>query len=292
MKEALLLNAVDPRIGGVLISGEKGTAKSTSVRALADVLPRKNDEDTMMLVDLPLGSTEDRVAGTLDTEHAVKTGEIKFEPGILSKADGNVLYVDEINLLDDRIVDLLLGASASGMNRVERDGISYSHPSRFVLVGTMNPEEGDLRPQFAERFGMCVNVESETDEKRRMEIVTRRMRFEKDPDSFRSEFEEEQEKLRKRIVDARGILTDNALGEDILRSAVKIVSHLGIEGCRADIALVRAAYAYAAFRGKRVPVPEDVLYVSRLVVPHRLKIDPFGEEKDPMVDLEAWFAEI
>ena len=246
----------------------------------------------MRLVDLPLGSTEDRVAGTLDTEHAVKTGEVKFEPGILSKADGNVLYVDEINLLDDRIVDLLLGASASGINRVERDGISYSHPSRFVLVGTMNPEEGELRPQFAERFGMCVNVESESDEKKRMEIVTRRMRFEKNPESFRTEFDGEQKRLRKRIEDARNVLARTDLGEDILRSAVKIVSHLEIKDCRADVALVRAAYAYAAFHGRKTPVPKDVLRVSYLVIPHRLKTDPFGEEKNPMEELEAWFAEI
>lgn len=290
MREALILNAVDPRVGGVLIRGGKGTAKTTAARALADLLPEKGDGKRM--VELPLGSSEDRVAGMLDAEHAIKTGEIRFEPGILAKADGNVLYVDEINLLEDRIVDLLLEASASGVNRVERDGISHAHPSRFTLIGTMNPDEGELRPQFLERFGMCVNVVQETDEGKRMEIVTRRMDFERDPVTFRSGFDSEQAALRKRIADARKLLSGTSPNPGVVRSAARIVSHLGVESCRADVAIVRAAHARAAFCGMGIPAREDVLRATRLVMPHRIETEPFDEDRGPMEGFEEWFGTV
>lgn len=175
MKTALILNVVNPRLGGVLIRGEKGTAKSTAVRALAEVLP-----DTRV-VDLPVSATEDRVAGTLDIEYALQHGEKRFEPGILAQADQNILYVDEVNLLDDHIVDILLDSAAMGVNTVEREGISYSHPARFTLVGTMNPEEGDLRPQLLDRFGLVVEVAGEEDVNNRVEVIRRRLDFEADP---------------------------------------------------------------------------------------------------------------
>ncbi|MDO5852561.1 MAG: AAA family ATPase, partial [Thermoplasmata archaeon] len=209
MKRALLLNIVDPGIGGVLIKGEKGTAKSTTVRSLAQILPPRasvagcpfncdpsrtdrlcpycaeklakgpleTTEEPMRVVELPLSATEDRVSGTLDIEHVLKTGERKFEPGVLAQANGNLLYVDEVNLLDDHIVDLLLDSAAMGVNYVEREGVSFSHPSRFVLVGTMNPEEGELRPQLLDRFGLSVDVKGDRDTAKRMEVVRRRMAF-------------------------------------------------------------------------------------------------------------------
>ncbi len=227
MKEALLLNVVNPSIGGVLIRGEKGTAKSTAVRALADLLPQRTvvagcpcgctwgDWDracpicqerreggeglkeavvAMRVIELPLSSTEDRVAGTLDMEHALRTGKKKFEPGVLAKANGNILYVDEVNLLDAHLVDLLLDAAAMGTNFVEREGVSFSHPARFTLVGTMNPEEGDLRPQLLDRFGLLVDVKAEQEVKQRMEVIRRRIAFERDPQEFCEEHKGEQDR--------------------------------------------------------------------------------------------------
>ncbi len=217
MKNALILNVINPAIGGVLIRGEKGTAKSTAVRALADLLPERvaskcpfhcdisrkenvcpycleefeagrtpeTEDVKMRVVELPLSATEDRVAGTLDLEYAIKTGKKKFEPGVLAKANGNILYVDEVNLLDDHIVDLLLDSAAMGRNYIEREGVSFTHPSKFILVGTMNPEEGDLRPQLLDRFGMAVDVKSEKEVESRMEVIKRRLEFEKDPDAFK-----------------------------------------------------------------------------------------------------------
>lgn len=184
MKLALLLNAVDPRVGGVLIQGDKGTAKSTAVRGLAKVLPMHRDGTPMKVVDLPLHCTEDRLVGTLDIERILQEGKQKFSPGILFEAHENILYVDEVNLLEDYLVDTLLDVAAMGVNRVEREGISHSHPSRFILVGTMNPEEGAIRPQLLDRFGLSVTVKAETDVALRMEVLRRRLAFEDTPQAF------------------------------------------------------------------------------------------------------------
>ncbi|MBR2394636.1 MAG: AAA family ATPase, partial [Candidatus Methanomethylophilaceae archaeon] len=291
MKEALILNTINPLIGGVLIRGEKGTAKSTAVRALASLLPERhvvggcacgcpwNDASSrcpecreredpqesivpMRVVELPLSSTEDRVAGTLDIEHAISTGKKKFEPGVLAKANGNILYVDEINLLDDHIVDLLLDAAAMGVNFIEREGISYSHPSKFILVGTMNPEEGDLRPQLLDRFGLMVDVEAERDEERRMQIIERRMEFERDPEDFSSRYEEQQAELRGRIQEARELVGEIVPGKDVVRAAVRIPLHLDVDGHRADLTLIKSAVAYAAMQGRTEVLPTDVAHVA------------------------------
>ncbi len=321
MKEALMLNTVNPLIGGVLIRGEKGTAKSTAVRALADVLPErevvagcpcgctKGDEGglcpdclermesgeelsyssvPMRLVDLPLNSTEDRVAGTLDIEHAITTGKKKFEPGILAKANGNILYVDEVNLLDDRIVDLLLDAAAMGVNYIEREGISYSHPSKFILVGTMNPEEGDLRPQLLDRFGLVVDVIAEHDEERRAEIVRRRMEFERDPEGFCEDYADDQASVRKRIVEARSIVNSIEPEDSVIKTAVRIPLHLQVDGHRADLTLIKAAIALAALDGRDEVTSEDVVRVSKLVMPHRMRRNPFQDSSLDLEELDTW----
>ena len=317
MKEALILNTINPLIGGVLIRGEKGTAKSTAVRALASLLPERhvvggcacgcpwNDASSrcpecreredpqesivpMRVVELPLSSTEDRVAGTLDIEHAINTGKKKFEPGVLAKANGNILYVDEINLLDDHIVDLLLDAAAMGVNFIEREGISYSHPSKFILVGTMNPEEGDLRPQLLDRFGLMVDVEAERDEERRMQIIERRMEFERDPEDFSSRYEEQQAELRDRIQEARELVGEIVPGKDVVRAAVRIPLHLDVDGHRADLTLIKSAVAYAAMQGRTEVLPTDVAHVAPLVMAHRMRRNPFQDSRLDAKELESW----
>ena len=317
MKEALILNTINPLIGGVLIRGEKGTAKSTAVRALASLLPERhvvggcacgcpwNDASSrcpecreredpqesivpMRVVELPLSSTEDRVAGTLDIEHAISTGKKKFEPGVLAKANGNILYVDEINLLDDHIVDLLLDAAAMGINFIERESISYSHPSKFILVGTMNPEEGDLRPQLLDRFGLMVDVEAERDEERRMQIIERRMEFERDPEDFSSRYEEQQAELRGRIQEARELVGDIVPGKDVVRAAVRIPLHLDVDGHRADLTLIKSAVAYAAMQGRTEVLPTDVAHVAPLVMAHRMRRNPFQDSRLDAKELESW----
>lgn len=317
MKEALILNTINPLIGGVLIRGEKGTAKSTAVRALASLLPERhvvggcacgcpwNDASSrcpecreredpqesivpMRVVELPLSSTEDRVAGTLDIEHAINTGKKKFEPGVLAKANGNILYVDEINLLDDHIVDLLLDAAAMGINFIEREGISYSHPSKFILVGTMNPEEGDLRPQLLDRFGLMVDVEAERDEERRMQIIERRMEFERDPEDFSSRYEEQQAELRDRIQEARELVGEIVPGKDVVRAAVRIPLHLDVDGHRADLTLIKSAVAYAAMQGRTEVLPTDVAHVAPLVMAHRMRRNPFQDSRLDAKELESW----
>lgn len=324
MKEALLLNVINPSIGGVLIRGEKGTAKSTAVRALADLLPerkvvagcpcgckwgdwdracpicierREGGEELkemavpMKVVELPLSSTEDRVAGTLDIEHALKTGKKKFEPGVLAKANGNILYVDEVNLLDDHLVDLLLDAAAMGTNFVEREGVSFAHPARFTLVGTMNPEEGDLRPQLLDRFGLLVDVKAEQDAPNRMEVIRRRISFERDPEGFCEEHREAQEDLRSEILAAQRRLADLAVSDEVLETAVEISLHLGVDGHRADLTLVKAALASAALWGKERVGREDVIKVSPLVLPHRMRRGPFQDSKLDMKELGDWLQE-
>jgi len=271
MKMALILNVINPSLGGVLIRGEKGTAKSTAVRAVAQLLPEREQiegcifgcakEDVsnycnqcrskaakgeelketvrkMRVVDLPVSATEDRVVGTLDIEHAIKKGEKKFEPGILAEANRNILYVDEINLLDDHVVDVLLDSAAMGVNTIEREGISYSHPSKFILVGTMNPEEGDLRPQLLDRFGMVVDVIGEKDTKNRVEVIKRRLEYEKDKEGFILSCEEGQQGLRERILKAQSNLPKVTVGEEIYEIAARISISMDVDGHRAERKLI------------------------------------------------------
>lgn len=321
MKEVLLLNVVNPSIGGVLIRGEKGTAKSTAVRALAELLPPRlvvsecpfhcswgpkeklcsscqeridggetlsSEAIPMRVVELPLCTTEDRLAGTLDISHAITTGTKKFEPGILAEANGNILYVDEVNLLDDHLVDLLLDAAAMGMNFVEREGVSYSHPANFILVGTMNPEEGDLRPQLLDRFGLVADVHGERDPLKRIEVVRRRIEFETEPDAFQDGFREEQENLRKRIVDARRTITTARIAPEVLEAAVEISLHLGVDGHRADLTLVKGAMAHAALDGRSIATTKDVLKVAKMALPHRMRRQPFEESNLDIRELDEW----
>ena len=309
MKRALILNVINPLVGGVLIRGEKGTAKSTAVRALADLLPLRNvvrgcifscdpdDESAycedcarlasenaievvktkMQVVNLPVSATEDRVVGTLDIEHAIKKGEKRFEPGILAQANRNILYVDEVNLLDDHIVDVMLDAAAMGVNSIEREGISFSHPSRFVLVGTMNPEEGDLRPQLIDRFGLVVDVTAEDNPEKRVEIIRRRLAFESDPASFAGKFAGEQQALAEKIGNAKVILNEVTCSDDILQTAAEIAIRLGVDGHRADITMVKTAQTYAAMEGRHSVTKEDLLVAAGLALPHRMRRQPFEE---------------
>ncbi|GBF36508.1 magnesium chelatase subunit D family protein [Methanofervidicoccus abyssi] len=305
MKKALILNAINPKIGGVLIRGEKGTAKSTAVRALADLLPEievvencpfnctidgdlcdicrenikkgnlKTVKRKMKVVDLPIGCTEDRVIGTLDIERAIKEGVKALEPGILAEANGNILYIDEVNLLDDHIVDILLDVAAMGWNIIEREGIKIRHPSRFILVGTMNPEEGELRPQILDRFGLMVDVEGLEDVKDRVEVVKRVEKFNRDPEGFYKKFEEEQNKLRKKIENGRKILKDVIIKDDLLELIARICIELNIPTSRADITVARTAKAIAAFNGRTYVNIDDIKEACELALPHRMRRKPF-----------------
>lgn len=309
MKRALLLNAIDPSIGGVLIKGEKGTAKSTTVRSLDQILPsvrsskgcrfncdannpramcedclRKYEEGTlesverrMNVIELPLNVTEDRVSGSLDIEHILKTGERKYESGVLARANGNLLYVDEVNLLDDHIVDLLLDSAAMGRNYVEREGISFSHPAKFILVGSMNPEEGALRPQLLDRFGMSVDIKGEIMPDIRMEVIKRRLEFDNDPAAYTEGCKEETEELRKKLENAKAILAQVTITDKMLRAIAMVSIKFGLEGHRADLAMVRAAKAHAAFEGRTEVVEGDVLATAGLIIRHRMKSGPFEE---------------
>ena len=310
MKKALLLNIVMPSLGGVLIKGEKGTAKSTAVRAAAGLLPAmravagcacrcdpaapeffcddcrrkaaagarmKEESVPMRVVELPVSATEDRVVGTLDIESAIRHGRKEFEAGILAEANRSILYVDEINLLDDHIVDILLDSAAMGVNTVEREGISYAHPARFVLVGTMNPEEGDIRPQLLDRFALSVTVTGEREAKDRIEVVKRRIAYEQDAEDFAASYEGRQEALREKIERARALLKSVAVADGMLEKAAHISLALGVDGHRADITLIKAAMANAAFSGRTEVEKEDMKAVSRLVLAHRLRRRPFEE---------------
>ncbi|MEG6590701.1 ATP-binding protein [Paenibacillus barengoltzii] len=271
MKKGLLLNLVEPRLGGMLIRGEKGTAKSTAVRALADLMPG------LRVVNLPVSATEDRVVGTLDIEHAIREGEKRFEPGLLAAADGHILYVDEINLLDDAIVDALLDAAAMGINTVEREGVSYSHSARFILIGTMNPEEGELRPQLLDRFALSVEVAGEREVADRMEVVKRRLAFEADPADFRRQYEQEQQQLNERIERARERLATIEPTDQLLEWTAKVGIRLGVDGHRADITLMKTAMALAAWEGRTRVQPEDMVEAAMLVMPHRMRKRPFED---------------
>ncbi|MBR2183240.1 MAG: AAA family ATPase [Acidaminococcaceae bacterium] len=311
MKKALVLNVVNPRLGGVLIQGEKGTAKSTAVRALADLLPPRlcikgckfhddpNDKSNwcdechekydnaapeteelpMKVVELPVSATEDRVVGTLDIEAAIKEGKRSFETGILADANRNILYVDEINLLDDHVVDVLLDSAAMGINTVEREGISYSHPARFSLVGTMNPEEGDIRPQLLDRFALSVYVAGEKDLDKRAEVIKRRLEYEDDPEEFIKKWEEEQQNEVHRIQRAMKLLPQVTTSNEILRMAARISITLGVDGHRADIVLIKTAETLAAVAGHTEVTKEDLREAAHLALPHRMRRRPFEEQK-------------
>jgi len=312
MKMALLLNVVDPGIGGVLIRGEKGTAKSTTVRSLAQILPEaehvkgcmyrcdpkhgsgycpncaeaaasgvklESETSPMRVVELPLSATEDRIAGTLDIEHVLQTGKKKFEPGVLAQANGNLLYVDEVNLLEDHMVDLLLDAAAMGVNYVEREGISFEHPSKFILVGSMNPEEGEIRPQLLDRFGLCVEIRGEKNLQIRTDIVSRRLEFDADPKGFTEYYAEETKKLKDSVLEARKILSRTYASQKLITIASRVAIYFEMEGHRADITMVKAARAYAALGGREEADKMDIASVAPMVMTHRMKRKPFEESK-------------
>lgn len=269
MKLALVLNMISPSIGGVLILGEKGTAKSTIVRGLSQL------GDGMRVVELPVSATEDKLVGSIDIEHVLRTGETKLEPGLLSAAHGQVLYVDEVNLLDDHLVDILLDVSAMGINYIERDGISYSHPSRFVLVGTMNPEEGDLRPQLLDRFGLSVRVSGEQALELRTEILRRRLAFDRDPEGFVAQYAQAEAELSVRIRQASSLCPRIHYSTEVLELIARIGIALEVDGHRADLTLLKTSIALAAYQGRDEVAPEDVYRASELVLPHRMRRLPF-----------------
>lgn len=303
MKLALILNLINPALGGVLIRGEKGTAKSTAVRGLTDLLEEVQvaegcpfhcrpghgelcaacrEKETLhtvpyrrRVVELPVSSTEDRVVGSLSMEQAIKKGEKVFEPGLLAQANGNILYVDEINLLDDHIVDVLLDSAAMGVNTVEREGVSYSHPARFVLVGTMNPEEGDLRPQLLDRFGLVVEIRGEQDIRLRSELIRRRMDYEKNPAEFCRVWESEQTSLREQVQHAQERLHSVLIPDSLYEDAARIGVALQVDGHRSDITLLKAACTLAAFEGSREATREQLIRVAPMVLTHRMRRMPF-----------------
>ena len=307
MKLALQLNVIDPKIGGVMIMGDRGTGKSTTIRAIADLLPEievikndpfnshKSDLDLMSnevklaiqnneqieteyvkipMVDLPLGATEDRVCGTIDIEKALTEGVKAFEPGLLAKANRGLLYVDEVNLLDDHLVDILLDSAASGWNTVEREGISIRHPARFVLVGSGNPEEGELRPQLLDRFGMHAEIRTVKDPALRVKVVEERTSFDQTPNIWIENYEEKQQELRDRIVAAQKFLPNVELEYDLRVKISEVCSQLDVDGLRGDIVTNRAAKAYTAYNGRTKVTVDDIAKVIVLCLRHRLRKDP------------------
>ena len=307
MKLALILNVIDPKIGGVLIMGDRGTGKSTTIRAIADLLPNieavaddpfnshPTNEELMSnevrsqieknstfkiesikvpMIELPLGATEDRVCGTIDIEKALTAGVKSFEPGLLAKANRGILYVDEINLLDDHLVDVLLDSAASGLNTVEREGISVRHPARFVLVGSGNPEEGELRPQLLDRFGMQAEVITERDANLRVKIVQERMAFDESPKLFLEKYAKPQQELRDRIVTARELLSSVQVDNELRVKISEICGSLYIDGLRGDLVATRAAQANAAYHNRDKVTDEDVAEIIVLCLRHRLRRDP------------------
>ena len=318
MKASLILNVINPKIGGVLIRGEKGTAKSTAVRALANLLPEinvvegckfrcsPNDShqlceecqekmeagtldislEKMKVVDLPVSATEDRVVGTLDIEHAIKKGEKRFEPGVLALANRGILYVDEINLLDDHLVDVLLDSAAMGINTIEREGISFSHPANFVLVGTMNPEEGELRPQLLDRFGLCVDIKGINEVPRRVELIKQRLRFEADPEDFAAEWQAVEAKLCEQILLAQKLLSKVRISDDMLELISQICVDMKVDGHRADITMMKTSVTLAAFKGRTEVLEVDVKEAAELVLPHRMRRKPFDNHSDKQEKLE------
>ena len=268
VKLALLLNAVDPRIGGVLLRGQKGSAKSTLARALSSLL-----RDAAPFVDLPVGTTEDRLVGSIDVDAALSGGGVRFRPGLLAAADGGVLYIDEANLLPDHLVDVLLDVAASGVNRVEREGISETHPSRIVLVGSMNPEEGDLRPQLLDRFGLAADVMASNDPAERAEAVRRRLDFDRDQGAFISRWAEEEHALRDRLAAA----SSAALPDELVDTVSRLCAAVGAEGLRADLVICRAAAALAGLEGREATTEDDVRRVAHLALAHRRRRSPLED---------------
>ncbi|WP_433603409.1 VWA domain-containing protein [Nocardia sp. CA-135953] len=277
---ALILCAVHPGIGGVLVRGEKGTAKSTVVRALAQLLPPIVDETgarPARLVELPVGATEDRVVGSMDLERVLRDGEQAFRPGLLAAAHHGVLYVDEVNLLHDHLVDVLLDAAAMGRVHIERDGVSHSHPARFVLVGTMNPEEGELRPQLLDRFGLTVDVTASRNVDMRMSVVRRRLDYEADPAGFAARYAAADREVAERILTARERVASVALDDVELRRIAALCASFDVDGMRADLVVARTATAHAAWRGADAVAEADVRVAAELALPHRRRRDPFDE---------------
>lgn len=322
MRRALVLNAVDPRIGGVLIRGERGTAKSTAARALAALLPKVKtvrgcrfgcdpdkpstwctvcqeqyhshlpggngipvDIRSTPFINLPVSATEDRVVGTLDIEAAIQKGERHFEPGVLAAANRGLLYIDEVNLLDDHVVDVLLDAAAMGMNIVEREGISFSHPARFILVGTMNPEEGDLRPQLLDRFALSVEIYGIRDARERVTIMERNLAFEADPDGFVKAWQPKEQELSEQIARARELVEQVGYSSRDLLSIAALTASLGVDGHRPDLVILKAARAQAAFEGHLRITDRDIALAAELALPHRLKHTPFQQSPMGMEEL-------
>ncbi len=320
MKRALLLNAINPKIGGVLIRGERGTAKSTAARALAALLP---DLDVVAdcpfncdprvadlmcdncrersrwgeslptvsrrtrFIDLPVSATEDRVVGTLDIEKAIQTGQKHFDPGLLAAANRGLLYVDEVNLLDDHVVDLLLDSAAMGVNVVEREGISFQHPAQFILVGTMNPEEGELRPQLLDRFALCVEIEGLSDPAARVAVLERRIQFEQDPDAFYEEWQPFERMYTEQIAVARQRLSQVSFSGRDLHTIAVLTASYHVDGHRADIVILKAAVAHAALHGRMAVQEADILQAAELALPHRLKKHPFDDSETGLQSLAA-----
>ncbi|MBN1285976.1 MAG: magnesium chelatase subunit D family protein [Anaerolineae bacterium] len=323
MRRALILAAVNPRIGGVLIRGERGTAKSTAARALAALLPEievvdgcpfscdpKHPNMTCSLcqnrpvedlpvkkrrtrmVDLPVSATEDRVVGTLDIEKAIQKGERHFDPGVLASANRGILYVDEVNLLDDHVVDLLLDSAAMGVNVVEREGVSFEHPARFILIGTMNPEEGDLRPQLLDRFALAVDVGGLMDAEQRVAILERHIAFEAAPEEFCAQWRPVEQDFSDRIARAREVVEDIEYTSNDLLTIATLTAGLNVEGHRADLVILKAARANAAFEGRSAITRHDILVAAELALPHRVKGGPFEEVQVAVQELSERVAEI
>jgi len=319
MLRALILNAVDARIGGVLIRGERGTAKSTAARALAELLPpvkvvegcrfgcnpdspitwctecRERAKESSPLpvstkqtpfINLPVSATEDRVVGTLDIEKAIQKGERHFEPGVLAAANRGLLYIDEVNLLDDHVVDVLLDSAAMGMNIVEREGISFTHPARFILVGTMNPEEGDLRPQLLDRFALSVEIRGILEPRPRVQIMERNLAFEADPAAFRLKWLPKEQALSAKIEKARQIVSKVSYTSRDLLVIADLTASLQVDGHRADLVILKAARAQAAFDGRTAISVHDIALAAELALPHRVKSGPFRQSEMGIQALE------